>query len=364
MKDINYVPILKGKEGEFGALEMLTEDVRQRVTPLVEVPGIPYDWANERPSRTLDEHVSGLADRLARSWGRGSPFYLDLPWFENREFLMDGSTALQSVLGNCREFGLQVIPVISLGSSPEYLAAASEHAHLCGTGVCLRIVYRDFNEDSEATVEQEINRVFEAIQPLSIYDVDLVLDLEEIGLDLQRTLLVTRALLSMVPDLEKWRFVVLAAASFPEDLSNVEAATVSMLPRVEHALWAALRRRPAPQRPNLVFADYAISHPQPKELDPRTIRMSANIRYTTDKDWLIAKGKNVRQYGYEQYFHLCRALVSHPLYSGATFSWGDDYIARCANGEDGPGNATTWRKVGTNHHITFVARQLASPLGS
>jgi hypothetical protein len=26
----------------------------------------------------------------------------------------------------------------------------------------------------------------------------------------------------------------------------------------------------------------------------------------------------------------------------------------------GPGNATTWRKVGTNHHLTLVTRELAN----
>lgn len=76
--------------------------------------------------------------------------------------------------------------------------------------------------------------------------------------------------------------------------------------------------------------------------------------------WLVIKGRNVRQYGFEQYFELCGALVNRNEYSGAGFSWADDYIAKCAGRESGPGNATTWRKVGTNHHLTLVARQLAS----
>jgi hypothetical protein len=88
--------------------------------------------------------------------------------------------------------------------------------------------------------------------------------------------------------------------------------------------------------------------------------MSASIRYTTDSDWLVVKGRNVRQYGFEQYFDLCRALVERPEYYGPAFSWGDEYIGRCAAREVGPGNATTWRKVGTNHHITVVTRAIAN----
>jgi hypothetical protein len=111
----------------------------------------------------------------------------------------------------------------------------------------------------------------------------------------------------------------------------------------------------------MIFGDYAIAHPVPTELDPRTMRMSASIRFTTDEDWLIVKGKNVRQYGFDQYFELCRTLVGLPEYLGENFSWGDRFIARCARGSAGPGNATTCRKVGTNHHLTLVARQLATP---
>ena len=90
------------------------------------------------------------------------------------------------------------------------------------------------------------------------------------------------------------------------------------------------------------------------------MRMSASIRYTTADHWLIVKGKNVRQYGFDQYFELCRTLVELPEYSGENFSWGDRFIMRCARGSGGPGNATTWRKVGTNHHLTLVAQQLAT----
>ena len=160
---------------------------------------------------------------------------------------------------------------------------------------------------------------------------------------------------------DRWRRVILAAASFPIDLSEVDAATSTTIPRREWQLWRALQRRRTglPQQ-GIIYSDYAIAHPLPRELDPRFMMMSASIRYTTDEDWLVVKGRNVRQYGFEQYFDLCRTLVELPEFYGPTFSWGDEYIARCAAREVGPGNATTWRKVGTNHHITVVVRAIAN----
>lgn len=165
-----------------------------------------------------------------------------------------------------------------------------------------------------------------------------------------------------MPRLNEWRRVIIAASSFPEDLSDVDASSVTMLPRREWLLWESLRRKPKQlPRGNLICADYPIAHPVPREIDPRMMRMSASIRYTTALGWLVVKGRNVRQFGFEQYFELASLLASRPEYSGPGFSWGDGYIAQCAAGTSGPGNATTWRKVSTNHHVSLVVDQLSNP---
>src|ERR1700730_18185355 len=97
-----YVPILKGKEGEFAALEELSSSVRDAILPLVEVPRVPYDYANERPAKTLDEHVAGIAGRLQKCWPDRQP-YLALPWVWEAEQLVDGTVAVRKVLGDCRD---------------------------------------------------------------------------------------------------------------------------------------------------------------------------------------------------------------------------------------------------------------------
>ena len=49
---------------------------------------------------------------------------------------------------------------------------------------------------------------------------------------------------------------------------------------------------------------------------------------------------------------------------GPEFSEGDRYISECAGGSAGTGNLTTWRKVGTNHHLEKVVRDISSLFGS
>ncbi len=353
-----YVPVLKGKEGEFGALEELKGDVRGRLMPLIEVPDVPYDYTNEGTAKSLDDHVSGIARRLKKCW-QSNALYLDLPWFEGEERLSDGRVALEAVLADCTSQGVMAVPVVSRKKSVDYLSAAGRHSATAHSGACIRLVVADFGEDVD--VEGEVGRLLGGLGGADISSVDLVLDLEDLGQDTGRAALVARSLFSMMPTKNEWRRVILLAASFPEDLSDVDAATISTLPRREWDLWKTLQKRPRLlPRPDLIFGDYGIAHPVTKELDPRTMRMSASIRYTTPKNWLVLKGRNVRQYGFDQYFELCRELVKRPEYRDSSFSWGDKYIADCADGMTGPGNATTWRKVGTNHHLTLVARELAS----
>lgn len=353
-----YVPMLKGKEGEFAALETLTPDVRGQIMPLIEVPAVPFDYANARPAKTLAAHVAGIAERIRRSMNQ-APVFLDLPWFDEAEDIEDGRIALEAVLTDCARLGVNAVPVVSTSSSPNYLAAADRHSATNRTGTCIRLSVSDFGEDTD--IDADVDGMLNSLQSVGVNNIDLIVDLRDLDSDPSRAVLIARSVFSMIPRKQEWRRIILAAASFPEDLSDVDAASVAKVPRREWELWKTLQKKPAilPRR-EMIFADYAISHSIPKELDPRTMRMSANVRYTTLDHWLILKGRNVRQYGFEQYFDLCRLLVERLEYSGADYSWGDSYIADCAARRVGPGNATTWRKVGTNHHVTLLTREIAN----
>ena len=102
-------------------------------------------------------------------------------------------------------------------------------------------------------------------------------------------------------------------------------------------------------------------HPDLLELDPRTMKPTAKIRYTLDDHWLIVKGHSLAtppKYG--QFHSLARKLIRQREYMGPAFSWGDNYAAECAKGKATSGNLAKWVKVDTNHHLTFVAHQIAS----
>ncbi|RZM22580.1 MAG: hypothetical protein EOO88_28965, partial [Pedobacter sp.] len=113
-----------------------------------------------------------------------------------------------------------------------------------------------------------------------------------------------------------------------------------------------------------VFGDYGIVHPEKPEIDPKIMRATAKIRYTMEDCWLVIKGEGLHKGDrYKQYFSLAEILASDPIFEGPDFSWGDDHVVNCSNRNTTTGNPTTWVKVDTNHHITFVVRQLNRILG-
>jgi hypothetical protein len=111
------------------------------------------------------------------------------------------------------------------------------------------------------------------------------------------------------------------------------------------------------------FGDYAVDAPEHDQIDFRVIKMTANIRYCHIADWILVKGHVIRKGSASQHPGLAATLCARPEYSGAAFSSGDNYIDLCARGADGPGNATTWRQVGVNHHLSYVVDQIASHPG-
>jgi hypothetical protein len=349
-----YSPILKGKEGEFAALEDLAADVKEGIVPLIQIPDVSYDYINERPAKTIDAHAEAIATRLQVAWQ--DRFYLDATRFEETD--ADRLAAVRSFLLPTRTFNAMIIPVLDRSSSPELQGLVKAARSNAPADFCIRLALSDFGDDYD--LGEELAR----LRAGAAADVDLLIDLGDLGVDDGRSMLLARSVLSAIPTPENWRRVILAAASFPPDLSAVDAETASVLPRREWLLWDRLQRRrerlPALLAERLVFSDYAISNPVQRELDPRTMRMSASIRYTTNDSWLVLKGRNVRQFGFEQYFELSGALVGRAEYFGEAYCWGDEFLALCARREKGPGNATTWRKVGTNHHLTVTVRQLAN----
>jgi hypothetical protein len=220
------------------------------------------------------------------------------------------------------------------------------------------LVGEDLEEPEELpeVVEAEVLAALD----LGAEDVDLVLDLGSISPEQRWTGATVRLLLAALPEIGNWRSLTLIASSFPLDLSGVDGDSTALIPRAEWAMWRTLHARRDRLERLPMFGDYAISHPSPREVDPRIIQRSAAIRYSAEDEFLILKGRSIQAHGSEQHFDLAAELVTRPEFHGEDFSWGDAYISTRARREGGPGSGMTWRKAGTSQHLAFVTTQIAN----
>lgn len=353
----HYVPILKGREGEYGALRMMSDQVKGAVSPVIEIPPIPWDHAQQRPLKTIDDHLRKVASKIEASWGSDRSLFVDLLWISERERMSTGTHPMEYVLDAARNRGLQLVPVTGLARDDDYQSACRIACSRDNRGVCLRLQREDFDDAGDITAQ-----ITQLLHSLGVpcAEIDLILDLRGLGAFGENENIEDGAigLIHRVPRLYEWRSFTLAATAFPENLMGLAPAHMSSVTRREWILWRNVIARLKTRLP--AFSDYGIAHPQPSEVDPRLMRASASIRYTSEEAWLIFKARNLRDHGYGQFHAVCRTILGSNEYAGRNYSWGDQHIHECAQRQVTSGNLTTWRKVGTSHHLAVVVTQVAS----
>ncbi|ARF67016.1 hypothetical protein B7C51_03135 [Paenibacillus larvae subsp. pulvifaciens] len=347
----HYVPILRWKQGEQKALEFLSDSIKERITPLIEIPAIEWDFENETRKKTIDAHLANFGETLAKSWKANQPVFLDM-LLDPLERMSADHYPLEHILQQSRKHGKKIIPVTSSNQDDDYQEQVKLANQTDQLGACIRIQENDFEK-----LHDNINSLLAKLK-LPPEEIDLLVDYGYVNpKDRIRTSIFLVGLINSLPYISKWRNVILCGTSFPKDLSDVTADSTGQFERTEWIIWKDITSKGSVNR-NPNFGDYAISNPAPFEGDPRYINMSANIRYTASDKFLIFKGRVTRKFGNKQYHQLAAKLIKHPEYCGKSFSDGDRYIHEVANNNDGPGNATIWRKTGTNHHLSFVANEL------
>jgi hypothetical protein len=352
-----YMPVLKAKAGEYKALKSLSGQIKSEILPLIEVVDVPWDYEDDEPATTVDIHLRKIVQNLLESWGTENKVLLDFTDTLQGETVADGGNAVEFVLNLARELGLKAVPVTSVDRSREYQKAVNRANKLDRYGIAIRVEGSEF-ESSEIN-----DLIIDLMSTLEItpQQADFILDFKYIQPDTDKfAYLAYKHASTCINNINDWRGFYLVSTSFPKDLSEFSAGKASYVPRSEWHLWQNIFKNQSEFTRVPVYGDYTISYPEMIEIDPRILTMSASLRYTVANDFLILKGSSIKKMGSGQYPAKCRQLVGMVEFSGNDFSAGDKHINDCANGNVGNGNATTWRWVGVNHHITFVTQQLST----
>jgi len=343
---------------------MLKLSIRTKasITPLIEVPEIGYDFETGKNDKSLDEHLTKFTLRVFLKWQKYRCFVDIHPRFIDPSARMaDGQHPLKFVFDRLRKQGCMATPVTGIDHNMECQDAIKEAVYKDGRGLCLRIRLED-------AVKPDIKQSFDmnlAEIGMMVGECDLILDLGAPNFEpVEGFAKLIVAVMRNIPYLPDWRTFTMIGTSFPSSMGEVRESPAT-IQRSEWLLYKKIIEILNEAKMRLpTFGDYAIHHPDAHHLDMRIIKPSATIRYTANNSWFIVKGPNVRDHGYEQFRGHCGTVITSPHYLKPEFSYGDRYIDDCASGVAKTGNLSTWRMVGTNHHIEKVVSDVSSLFGS
>ncbi|MFY9656847.1 MAG: beta family protein [Methylocystis sp.] len=348
-----YVPALRWRQGEYQALARLAATCKDLVVPYITIPEVEFDFELWQPKKTVQEHVHPFAARFNAKWGQRPAWVGVHPSISNKP-MDDGRDILTYVFDALRVFEANPIPALPLDAAPAMVAAVGVIIATDGLGVAITIRLEDLMKpDARTRVEG-----LAASLRIALGEIDLVVDLG--GPNFEPYDVFAGALITAMRrlgDLDAFRNFVVIGTAIPETFRDV-AKGADQLPRHDWLFYQALMgKMPAGMRhPN--YGDYTIVHPEFAPVDMRKVKSAGKLVYTTTTAWEVRKGGAFRDNPGQMHDH-CASIVASGRFSGAGFSSGDDYIAKCAARTKGPSNQPWWKFVTINHHITRVLDDLA-----
>ncbi|HVZ79220.1 MAG TPA: beta family protein [bacterium] len=359
MNDPIYVPVLKGKAGEFHALKMLSADVVSGIVPFIDIPNVDLKYSEEHPDgipkSSLEMHLQRTCDKLISSWG--SEIYYDLFDFGFNERLEDGSHPLKFVDAYFDKRGIHAFPTIGFDRDEFYISEFKKIIQRNRQKACLRLFELDMRnyQQSRKWFEDLLRRLVSGKNHIGF---DVMLDFRSINLSdiISYTHLAIGTINKMLR-LGLTNTFIVVASSFPETLGKVKCDSVFKISRHEVKLWEGLFEYFKNENINLFFGDYGIVHPNFLNFNPRKMSPSGKIRYATSGEWLVFKGHSLKK-GYGQYHNLAKQVFDNEEFDSADYSWGDGRIAKCAQGSGSTGNLQSWVSIDTNRHITLTKNQI------
>lgn len=329
-----YIPILRWKQGERGALAALSTAGRNNVAPLFLLGTTQYVGRAATKANAAITAPDFFADEVRRIWGT-APIFVDAIELDPQE--------LTNIAAACRSKGLQIIPATTLGAPNAYQSAVSKVMAKDGRGVALRV---DLQEMTSAAT-------WTKSWPHSLSDTDLITDFAD---NIANVLALGTSALQAFSSLhggQKWRSVTMAGASMPENFTGFQKGA-HLIERAEWTLWQKLSVSKLPFA--IDFGDYATVSVTPA---PEGIAWGfpINVKYTLDQHFLICRG--VRTKGINA-VPMDQQLRSHALTIVRTKNrnplaqcWADAKIDTIANGKDAPGGLPGWVKISVNRHVAL-----------
>ncbi len=372
----HYVPILKWKRAEQGALEAMVDKYKGLISPVIELvmpkPKSLFKDKKGTIKKSREElfqeliatfrtkRIPEIPEEIMKSWEK-KPAYIDFSLLYTVDLKVE---SIKRIFVKATESGLNLTPILNLSDNDEVKKAIKQIFKKYTNKICFRIVSSELENISSLNSQLDgLLQYFNAAQR----DIDLLIDLKEAKSDdggyYRRYFNYSQGIKNLI----SWRNFIFACGAFPGNLSECSIDEPTYIPRTEWINWMKIRKSEAKRVP--IFADYAVRNPIYNET-LQFYSSSASIKYTLERDWIVLRGKARK---FEDYLAHASLLVKEKFFLGENFSEGDRFIVEKARyfpeymqkkiekkKLDGTGNTAMWLEAFINHHLTLTANQLAN----
>lgn len=306
---MRYVPILKGKAGEFGALRELSENSRDAIAPFFDVPRIPLN-SDGKPARTVDKHLNKFVSGIIGAWDTERLAFFDIYDLDLHSRVEGGEHPVNYVADHLYEADIRLVVSTGLDRDNEYQTAVRKAQKTLGRGICIRLLRDDI--DAVAITSHDLEKLAQKIG-IAVEEIDLLLDFRALQPEaVSKATTAAKALINGLPAISEYRSLTVASSGFPQSMAGIAPDTSTLIPRTELELWRGLDNSDSviERLPN--YSDYGVVHPDLKDINPRVMKASAKIRYTLDQHWLVLKGRGLHSHPrrFKQYHDLSSELVA------------------------------------------------------
>ena len=350
-----YVPVLGWRQSEYQALLQLNTSVKSKIVPLILIPKIGLKSDTKQEIKTVDQHVRPFIKQYNIKWGV-QPAWVTLHDKITMGRMDDGSHVLDYIFDGLRPYNSHVAPAVAISSDSDTIAAASRAINQDKYGAAIIVRIEDLMTDHLINKVTNLSNNF--LLPLN--QIDLIIDLRAPNFKPYHTF--SRALINAMNrlgDLSLFRNLVIVSTAIFKNSRNI-AKGIDEIPRHDWLFYKTLLATLPNGTRYPVYGDYTVVHPEFTFMDMRMIKPAGKIVYTTEESWVTCKGGAFRDNPRQMHDH-CKTIVNNHRFQfrGANFSFGDDYIAECAEQRKSPSNLGMWKRITINHHITTVVDNLA-----
>lgn len=354
-----YYPVLVSKKGERVALQHLGQDVKEGISPVIQVVKKDFIKAirNDKKEVIGFEYSNDLRKYFETHWiFFNNQVVFDFSLFEG---VPEHIIAIEKFLNYVFYAGVNVVPMIQFNSDKSYFNLVKKFLDEKECKVCIRI---SNSSGGFLDIKDNLKKFLTDLKTAS-NNVILLFDLGQVNENNYNMLATIAGMSIQTLDMGIYNDIVVASSSFPLDMTELEnqlkpkkMTYPQKIKRYEWGVWQTLKKSTLLE--SVKYGDYGTKNAVFSDAGHAG---TISLKYTLKEEYIIYKGKKSDDHpdGNRQYITHSKNLVNSENFSGSEFSWGDMRISNLStfnptDENSKPGNLTDFVKNSQNHHITLL----------